>query len=95
MSSANGDGPIDTHPPLRDIEQIAFCHDMLKIIIHDEMPLFLFSAMDQSAQDEMLAASNVLCWVLQDGNEGAFGQEMQELEETLSDLGYTWERTGN
>jgi hypothetical protein len=73
MSSANGNEPIDLYPTLRDINQIAFCHDMLKTIISDELPLFLFSDMNQAAQDRFMAASNALCWVLQDGNEEAFG----------------------
>ncbi len=90
-SSANGDGPIDLLPPIRDIEKIVQAHDLLKYIITGQIEEFTLDHLSDGHRTEIEASSAVLCWILQDGNEGEFGEKIEDLEITLNGLGYHFE----
>ncbi len=88
MSSANGDGPIDLIPPIRDIDKIIKAHNILKHVINGTMEEFTLDHLSEDRQTEVRASAAVLCWILQDGNEGEFGEKIEDLEITLNGLGY-------
>ncbi len=92
-SSANGDGPIDLYPPTRDIEEIVRAHDILKYVITGQIEEFTLDHLSDAHRTEIEASSAVLCWILQDGNEGKFGGKIEDLETKLNGLGYHFQGT--
>ena len=95
MSSANGTEPIDLFPPIRDIEQIVRAHDILKYVVTGQLENFTLDDLNEQHRAEIEASAAVLCWILQDANEGEFGAKIEDLEITLNGLGYTFSAHGN
>ena len=88
MSSANGTEPIDLLPPIRDYDKIIKAHNILKYVITGQIEEFTLDHLSDEHRTEIEASAAVLCWILQDGNEGEFGGKIEDLETTLGELGY-------
>lgn len=77
---------------MRSQEEIQRAHDALVGVINREVPAEM---KDRDTQLALHAATDTLCWVLQDGCESDFEANLAKLEKEIAARGFRLERRAN